>query len=251
MTVEFLDYKVFAGNVDQCADEMMAAIAGKTDACQTMVCLNPHSYVTARRDGDFDAALRSADWLVPDGSGILLGARILGLPIATRVSGPDVFAAVMEKLNRSGGSVFFLGSTEQTLAQVRQRMEETYPMVRLAGTYSPPFVAEFTAAQNDAMIEAVNSGHPDVLWVGMTAPKQEKWLMANRARLKVATAGAIGAAFDFFAGTVRRSPTGFRRAGLEWLPRLIQQPRRLWRRMFVSAPIFLADVLWARLSGKG
>jgi N-acetylglucosaminyldiphosphoundecaprenol N-acetyl-beta-D-mannosaminyltransferase len=92
------------------------------------------------------------------------------------------------------------------------------------------------------MIAAVNAVRPDVLWVGMTAPKQEKWLAKHRVDLDVGVAGAVGAAFDFFAGTVKRSPRMFRELGLEWLPRLIQQPLRLWRRIFISVPVFFAEV---------
>jgi N-acetylglucosaminyldiphosphoundecaprenol N-acetyl-beta-D-mannosaminyltransferase len=93
------------------------------------------------------------------------------------------------------------------------------------------------------MIAAINASKADVLWVGMTAPKQEKWIFENRARLNVKFAGAIGAVFDFYTGRVKRSHPVFQRLGLEWLPRLVQQPRRLWRRMFVSAPIFVWHVL--------
>jgi len=242
MPVSFLGYPVFAGDVAACAEEIASeASSGKRD-CRIMACINPHSYVVARDDTAFRSALRSADWLVPDGAGVVMAARWLGLPIRERVAGPDVFLAVMERLDQRKGSVFFLGASDATLAKIHARIAADYPGVVLAGTYSPPFRPEFTTEDNTAMIAAVNAARPDVLWVGMTAPKQEKWLSMHRANLKVGAAGAVGAAFDFFAGTVKRSPKVFRVLGLEWLPRLLQQPRRLWRRMFVSAPVFLAEV---------
>ena len=214
-----------------------------------MACLNPHSYVLARDDPAFRSALKAAEWLVPDGAGIILGGRFLGVTFPERVSGPDVFAAVMQRLQRDSGSVFFLGSSEEVLRRIRERFAEAYPDVVISGTYSPPFEPEFSEETNIAMVEAVNRARPDVLWVGISAPRQEKWLADHAEKLDVGVAGAVGAAFDFFAGTVNRSPAVFRRTGLEWLPRLLQQPRRLWRRMGVSAPIFLGDVLRARVRG--
>ncbi|MEA3298607.1 MAG: WecB/TagA/CpsF family glycosyltransferase [Pseudomonadota bacterium] len=218
--------------------------------CRWLACLNPHSYAVAKADPLFATALRGADWLVPDGAGILLGSRILGGTIRARITGSDVFEGLHERLNGAGGgSVFFLGSTDDTLAAIRRKMAVDYPNIRVAGTYSPPFKADYSEAELDSMCAAISAAAPDVLWVGMTAPKQEKWIHANRHRLNVRFAGAIGAVFDFYVGRVKRSHPMFQRLGLEWLPRLIQQPRRLWRRMFVSAPVFLADVVRARLRG--
>jgi N-acetylglucosaminyldiphosphoundecaprenol N-acetyl-beta-D-mannosaminyltransferase len=151
-------------------------------------------------------------------------------------------------MNSAGGmSVFFLGATEETLDLIGAHMAMDYPNVKVAGMYSPPFKARYSSAENEEMINAINTVAPDVLWVGMTAPKQEKWIYANRTRLCVKFAGAIGAVFDFYAGRVQRSHPLFQRLGLEWLPRLIQQPRRLWRRTFVSAPVFVLHVLQQRL----
>ena len=113
--------------------------------------------------------------------------------------------------------------------------------------YSPPFKEVFSEEENRAMIEAVNRAGPDVLWVGMTAPKQEKWIYQNKDRLNVKFIGAIGAVFDFYAGTVKRPHPWFLDHGLEWLPRLLGEPRRLWKRMFVSAPLFMARVFAERI----
>ena len=125
-------------------------------------------------------------------------------------------------------------------------MERDYPRIRFAGSYSPPFKQEYSEDELEAMIAAINQARPDILWVGMTAPKQEKWLCQNLYRLDVRFAAAIGAVFDFYTGRVRRSHPIFQRLGLEWLPRLVQEPMRLWKRMFISAPIFLWHVVRAR-----
>lgn len=243
MPTKFIDYSVFTGDALACAAEMTATINSGRRDCKVMACLNPHSFVVARDDLVFKSALQHADWLVPDGVGVVIAAQWLGLPVRARVTGPDVFLAVMDRLNKFKGSVFFLGSSEQTLAKIRAKVAEEYPGVVFAGACSPPFKSEFTAEDNAAMVAAVNAARPDILWVGMTAPKQEKWLAAHRASLDVGAAGAVGAAFDFFAGTVKRSPKVFRTLGLEWLPRLVQQPLHLWKRIFISAPVFFAEVL--------
>ncbi len=249
MTKKFLDYDIFSSTISECAKQITDEAERNSKDTKIFACINPHSYAVARKDEEFIQALKSADWLVPDGSGIILGAKILGAEISRRVPGPDVFLATMQRLNKTGGRVFFLGSTQDTLDRITARAKEEFPNVTIAGTYSPPFVPSFSAEQNDHMIDAINQSEADILWVGLTAPRQEKWIAQHRDRLNVNVAGAIGAAFDFYAGTVKRSPEIFQKLGLEWLPRLVQQPKRLWRRMFVSAPIFLFDVFVKKIKG--
>ena len=121
-------------------------------------------------------------------------------------------------------------------------MSEKYPQIQHIKTYSPPFKDTFDETENQQMINAVNDFKPDVLWVGMTAPKQEKWIFQNKEKLDVKFIGAVGAVFDFFVDNVKRSHPFFLSTGLEWLPRLIQEPKRLWRRNFISAPKFFFRV---------
>lgn len=254
MKENLLGYGVDALSVVACADSVFASLSrpvGDKVPCGWLACMNPHSYVVALSDATFGQALHDAQWLVPDGAGVVLASRILRGRIRERVTGSDVFFGLHKRMNAAGGmSVFFLGATEETLGLIRDRMARDYPRIRVAGTYSPPFKPTYSAAEQDEMIAAVNASGADVLWVGMTAPKQEKWIFENRARLKVKFAGAIGAVFDFYTGRVKRSHPVFQRLGLEWLPRLLQQPRRLWRRMFVSAPIFMWHVLKQRVGMK-
>lgn len=239
-------YTVYKPGVQACVEDIATWVrqAGSNGHCRWLACMNPHSFVVALDDALFSQALKDADWLVPDGVGIVLASRLLGGHIQERVTGPDVFLDLHRRMNAAGGmSVFFLGSTEETLALIRARMASDYPDIRVAGTYSPPFKPGYSPAELDDMVAAINAAAPDVLWVGMTAPKQEKWLFEHRARLNVKFAGAIGAMFDFYTGRVKRSHPVFQRLGLEWLPRLLQQPRRLWRRMFISAPVFVWHVI--------
>lgn len=245
-----LGYRVFGGDADIC-NTLIAAWVRDGDRARWLACLNPHSYAEALRRPPFAAALHAADWLVPDGAGVVLASRILGAGIDERVTGSDVFAGLSRLLDESGGArVFFLGSTEEILAVIRERYARDYPRLVVAGCLSPPFRPEFSEAELDGMAAAVNEARPDVLWVGLGAPKQELLIHRLAPRLRVRFAAAVGAVFDFYAGRIQRSHPVFQRLGLEWLPRLLQEPRRLWRRMFVSAPVFLWHVLRARLSGR-
>lgn len=211
---------------------------------KTLVCVNPHSLEMARTDAEFEKAIQNADLIVPDGCGIVIASKILGGRIRKRVTGSDVFWGLCSALNEMRNfRCFFLGSTEQTLSKIVDKMKTDFPHITVAGTYSPPFKTEFSDEDNCLMLASVNRAEADVLWVGMTAPKQEKWIFQNRDRIDVKFIGAIGAVFDFYVGNVKRSHPVFQKLGLEWLPRLIQEPRRLWRRNFISHPKFMLAVL--------
>jgi len=243
MKENILGYQVDALSVDACVDQVFASL-GREQGKGWLACLNPHSYAVALEDAFFAHALKSADWLVPDGVGVVYASRMLGGDVRARVTGLDVFQGVHARMNtRNGMSVFFLGASDDTLAEICSRMAQDFPNIRVAGTYSPPFKPVYSDTELNEMVHAINQAAPDVLWVGMTAPKQEKWIFDNLHRLDVKFAGAIGAVFDFYVGKVKRSHPVFQRLGLEWLPRLLQQPGRLWKRMFVSAPLFVWHVV--------
>lgn len=252
MKENLLGYQVDAGPVSDFADHLYKSLYQTTDSCMRarwLACINPHSYAVAKRDAEFRYALHNADWLLPDGAGMVIASRLLGGNIRERITGSDVFALLNQRMNQvRGHSVFFLGATEETLGLIRARMARDYPNVLVVGTCSPPFKAIWSKDEVDAMVNVINAAKPDVLWVGMTAPKQEKWIHDNLPRLNIGFAAAIGAVFDFYTGQVKRSHPAFQRLGLEWLPRLVKQPRRLWRRMFVSAPVFMWDVAKAKLN---
>lgn len=231
----------------QCVDQIEQWLATGI-ACKVFICANPHSLVLAGDDPAFQQVLQTADLLTPDGSGILLASKILGGNIRERVTGSDIFWGLSKALNVTcGRSYFFLGSTEKTLVAIKEKMAREYPNINFAGSYSPPFKQQFAEEENRKMVDAINAAAPDVLWVGMTAPKQEKWIYQHRDLLNVKFIGAIGAVFDFYVGNVKRSHPVFQRMGLEWLPRLLQEPRRLFRRNFVSSPLFLLRVIRQRL----
>jgi N-acetylglucosaminyldiphosphoundecaprenol N-acetyl-beta-D-mannosaminyltransferase len=222
---------------------------------KVLVCANPHSLVVAKNDPLFQQAIHEGDLVTPDGVGIVLASKILGGSIGERVTGSDIFWGLSDELNKTcGRSYFFLGSTAKNLAAIKKKMAKEYPNIRFAGSYSPPYRHEFGEEDSRLMIEAVNTAEPDVLWIGMTAPKQEKWIFQHRAQLNVKFIGPIGAVFDFYVGNVKRPNSICQRLGLEWLLRLLHEPRRLFRRNFVSSPLFLWRVflqaMWHPLKHK-
>lgn len=246
-TVAILGYETSSagleGDVEQAWDGIDSG-----GATRYLACANPHSLVEAGKDPVFQKALKQADILLPDGIGIIYAAKLLGLPLKERVAGSEFFWSFSEAANaRDGVSYYFLGSSEEVLDKIAGRLAVDYPRIAMAGTYSPPFKEEFDESDNEHILQAVNEARPTVLWVGMTAPKQEKWIYNNRHRLEVPFVAAIGAVFDFYAGTKKRAPDWVCNMGLEWLPRLIREPKRLFRRNFVSTPLFLTMVLREKL----
>lgn len=229
--------------------EILVEWARRRDRMRYFACVNAHSAEVAHRDSIFMTALRQADLLVPDGFGVILASRILGGRIRERVTGPDLFMAVSDALDREGGrSVFYLGGSEETLERISVKHRNRFGNLAIAGVYSPPFRAAYATADMAAMAERVNHAAPDVLWVGLGAPKQEKWILENLDRLRVPLCGPVGAMFDYFAGNVAMPPRWVERAGLHWAYRLAKDPKRLWRRN-LDSPVFLAHVVADRLRG--
>lgn len=217
---------------------------GDRCAARYFVCANPHSLELARTDPLLHEAILAADLVTADGAGIVLASRLLRGRIPERVCGPDLFPAFCAYLNerRPGTRMFFLGSTADNLAALEQRFRSDYPALDCRGTLAPPFRPEFSAAEDDALIEEVNASEAEILWLGLGAPKQEKWAYRHRDRLRVDLIGPIGGAFDWYSGRIKLPPLWMQKAGLQWLHRLAQEPGRLWRRN-LDSPVFLARVI--------
>ncbi len=241
-TVKILGYQI--SNAGLLADAAQAFSYVQNDVkSRYMACANPHSIVEANNDSFFKQSLKKADILLPDGAGILLAAKILKLKMEERVAGSEFFMELTRLCNQQKNvNVFFLGSTDEVLTKLVAEVNKNFPDVNICGTYSPPFKTEFSDQDNQAMIDAINDADTHVLWVGMTAPKQEKWISQNKDKLNVNFIGAIGAVFDFYSGSKKRAPDWICNLGLEWLPRLLREPVRLWKRNFVSSPLFLIAV---------
>lgn len=195
--------------------------------------INAHSYNTALKNPLFAEALSCGDVLIPDGVSIVKACRWIGAKSQPRerIAGWDLFDYEMNRLEReseastakgeSPKTVMFMGSSQKVLDLIVKRAAEVYPHLKVA-TYSPPYKPEFTDEDNRAIITAIHASNPDLLWIGMTAPKQEKWTYSHWSELDIhCHVGTIGAVFDFFAGTVARAPLWWQNHGLEWLYRLL------------------------------
>lgn len=229
-----------------------AELAALPDGKLLINTINAHSYNTARKDELFAEALTNGDVLIPDGVSIVKACRWIkakSLP-EERIAGWDLFEFEMNKLEECGRTlrspqrtVMFMGSSQKVLDLIVKRAAEVYPHLKIV-TYSPPYKPEFSEEDNKAIIEAINAADPDLLWIGMTAPKQEKWTYSHWNELNIhCHVGTIGAVFDFFAGTVERAPIWWQRHGLEWLYRLLKEPKRMWRRYIIGNTLFLWNML--------
>ena len=224
--------------------ESKAALEGIPPGKKLINTINAHSFNTAQRDELFAEALRNGDYLIPDGASIVKACRWLKCKSQPRerVAGWDLFEFEMGRLDARGGRCMFMGSSPKVLALIVERAKAVYPNIEVV-TYSPPYKPEFTEEDNEAIIRAINVADPDLLWIGMTAPKQEKWTYAHWDELDIhCHVGTIGAVFDFFAGTYRRAPQWWQDHSLEWLYRLLKEPRRMWRRYVIGNPLFLWNV---------
>ena len=200
--------------------------------------INAHSYNTAVKDPLFAKALMKGDVLIPDGASIVKVCKWLKMQSQPRerIAGWDLFVLEMNRLNEKGGRCMFMGSSEKVLAAV------DYPNLEVV-TYSPPYKPEFSQEDNAAIVAAINEANPDLLWIGMTAPKQEKWIYSNWQKLNIhCHVGTVGAVFDFYAGTTERAPLWWQQHSLEWFYRLLKEPKRMWRRYLVGNVLFLWNI---------
>lgn len=210
--------------------------------------INAHSYNTALKDAAFAEALQNSDVLIPDGASIVLAFKFLRNEKIERIAGWDLFLYEMNRLNKKNGTCFFLGSNESTLLKIKVKAFMLYPNIQVE-TYSPPYKPDFSDNDNRAMIDAVNQVNPDLLWIGMTAPKQEKWAYTHLEELNVnGPIGTIGAVFDFFAENIQRAPIWWQEHGLEWLYRLLKEPKRMWRRYIIGNSLFLWNIIKEKIS---
>lgn len=243
MTVEVLGYRVSTVAADKCSDQIVEHLVSGL-GLRWFACLNAHSWVVAKERAEFGVALNQANWLVADGVGIVLASIILRRRRISRCTGPDVFLGVNSRLDVLGTfSVYFLGSSPENLSRLCSRFVSDFPNVRIAGAYSPPYQSKFSEEENAKILAMIQASGADVLWVALTAPKQELWIAQNANRLDVKFAGAVGAVFDYYTERMRRAPLWARKAGFEWLFRLMSDPRRMLGRVLRSGPIFLVVVL--------
>jgi N-acetylglucosaminyldiphosphoundecaprenol N-acetyl-beta-D-mannosaminyltransferase len=212
--------------------------AGRRDY---VVLTNPHSAMMCRRDGQMREATTTAGLTLPDGVGVVLGAKLLGHGRRHRVTGPALMLALCDQGQARGYRHFFYGGAEGVAQKLVSRLTEQFPELQVAGTYCPPF-REISEEEDRQVIGQINRTQPDIVWVGLGAPKQEKWIADHVGQINATALVGVGAAFDFHSGNVNWAPRWVRKCGMEWAYRLSQEPRRMWRRN-LDSPLFLSHVL--------
>jgi N-acetylglucosaminyldiphosphoundecaprenol N-acetyl-beta-D-mannosaminyltransferase len=206
-----------------------------------IVLTNPHSVMLCRRDAEMRAATQSAALTLPDGVGVIVAAEILGYGRRHRVTGPALMLDLCDRGRERNLRHFFYGGAPGVAEELARRLSEIFPGLIVAGTACPPF-RQLSDAEEAAAVDAINATSADVLWIGLGAPKQEKWMRDHLGRIDSPAMIGVGAAFDFHSGNVKWAPWIVRKLGIEWAYRLALEPRRMWRRN-LDSPLFLLHVL--------
>lgn len=203
-----------------------------------MVCVaNVHMLIEAWQNSHFADLLRNADLVTPDGMPLVWMMKLMGVKQAERVAGMDIFHTSCKQASTAQISVFLLGSSPEVLEKICQRLKNEFPNLKIAGTYSPPF-APLSPNPDISIVKTINDSGAGIVFVSLGCPKQELWMAQYREKIQSVMIG-VGAVFSIYAGLVKPAPKFVRNAGLEWLFRLIQEPRRLWYRYSTTIPIFI------------
>lgn len=251
MTDERTTVPVLAVPIDvigwDAAIQRIMSWAGKRSSRYVTIC-NAHVVVTASRSPDYFSIIANSDMATPDGAPVAWMIRKLGFPLQPKISGPDLMPRLLEQASSADLPVFFLGSTPETLALLVARVRERHPRITIGGTCSPPF-RTLSEEEGEAIITQINDSGAGLVFVGLGCPKQERWMAEHRGRVNAVMLG-VGAAFDFYAGSVRRAPEWMQRHGFEWLHRLVSEPRRLWKRYLTTNTLFVVGAARQLLTGR-
>jgi N-acetylglucosaminyldiphosphoundecaprenol N-acetyl-beta-D-mannosaminyltransferase len=230
---QVLGVRVDAVQLSDAVERLRSWIDGPKTITRFVAVTGMHGIAESREDSHFRQVLNAADLVVPDGMPLVWLGRVNGYPLRHRVCG----AEVMDSFCQASGNAyrhFFFGGAPGVAERLAQTLHEKYGIV-IAGIHTPPF-RSLTAAEEEQLASFVEVVSPDVLWVGLSTPRQEKWMYEHRNKLKVPVMLGVGAAFDMNSGNLRRAPEWMRENGLEWLFRLCSEPRRLWRRYLITIP---------------
>ncbi len=209
------------------------------DRGSSYVCVTPvHSVMDCQRDSELRRIQNSSGMATPDGMPIVWICRLRGYQQVSRVYGPDLMLALCRRSVDKGFTHFLYGGAEGVPEQLSQNLQRRFPGLKISGTLSPPF-RPLTPEEGAAMTQRINDANPDIVWVGLGSPKQERWMAEHRSKLTAPVLIGVGAAFDFHAGIKKQAPYWMQRAGLEWSFRLVTEPKRLWRRYLRDNPSFL------------
>lgn len=241
---EVLGVRVDAVQIADVVDLMKQWIREKK-GCHSIAATGMHGIVEAQNDAGFKQILNNTDLIVPDGAPLVWAGRRRGLDLPRRVYGPDLVLAFCKETQTHGYRHFLYGGEPGVAEQLAESLKRRFPAIQVAGTFSPPF-RPLSKGEDDEIVGMISRAAPDVLWVGLGAPKQERWMHEHKKRLNVPVIVGVGAAFDMISGRRRQAPRWMREHGLEWAFRLFQEPRRLWRRYLIYGTQF---IVWIVLEG--
>lgn len=245
---QVLGVRVDAVQIPGVIAQMEQWIAAR-DRCRFIAVTDMHSVMEARHAASFREVLHAADLVVPDGFPLIWLGRRRGFAMKRRVYGPELMERFCESTAAKGYRHFFYGGARGVAEDLAGRFSQRFPGLQVGGVRCPPFRA-LTEEEDTEAVSAINSARADILWVGLGAPKQERWMFEHRERLNVPLLVGVGAAFDFHTGRVAQAPAWVGDHGLEWMFRLMREPRRLWRRYLVQGSEFAALVLMESLGLK-
>lgn len=238
---QVLGVRVDAVQIADVVDQMKEWIRAN-EGCHSIAATGMHGIVEAQRDSRFREILSATDLIVPDGAPLVWVGRRRGHDLPRRVYGPDLMLAFCEESQAQSYRHFFYGGEPGVPEQLAESLKRRFLRIQVVGTCSPPF-RPLSQEEDDEIVAMISRAAPDVLWVGLGAPKQERWMHEHRNKLKVRVVVGVGAAFDMLSGRRRQAPRWMRECGLEWLFRLCQEPRRLWRRYLIYGTQFVAWIL--------
>jgi N-acetylglucosaminyldiphosphoundecaprenol N-acetyl-beta-D-mannosaminyltransferase len=241
-SIEILDNRVHMVQIPEVIELITHWIEKEPQKNHWIVVTGMHGIMEAYKDQNFKTILNSSDLFVPDGISLIWTARFYNFPLKRRVSGTDLMREFFKIANQKGYSSFFYGDSEETLQKMKKKLLIDFPNLKIRGAYSPPF-RSLTLEEDAEIIKKINQAKPNVLWVALGLPQQERWIFEHRDQLDVPVVIGVGAAFKFLSGKVKRAPAWIGELGLEWLWRFSQEPRRLWRRVFLDGPMFIFLVL--------
>ncbi len=234
---KLLGVSVSAVQIPQVIERMESWIRAR-DRCHYIAVSGMHGLTEAQHDAAFKQILNSADLVVPDGMPLVWLGRLRGQPLRRRVYGPELMAAFCSNTAPRGYRHFLYGGGEGVAEKLAFALHKQCEHLAIAGTLSPPFHA-LSREEDEEIVSRINASNADVVWVGLSTPKQERWMFSHRDRLNASVLVGVGAAFDFHAGLKKQAPLWMREHGFEWLFRLLQEPRRLWRRYLVYGGEFV------------
>ncbi len=241
-TVDILGIEISKCSISQAADKIEEMI----DSTKFHSVFTPNSemIMAARKNKEFANVLKNASLLTADGIGVVYASKIFGDPIAERAAGYDISLELLERGAKKGYTFYLMGAAPQIAVHAKERLEKQYPGIDIIGTHD----GYFDLQEEDEMIDDINLKGPDVLFVCLGSPKQEKWIEKNRNNLNVRVAMGLGGCLDVYAGIVKRAPDIYIKLGLEWLYRLMKEPKRFFR--MLALPKFMLTVIFVKLFGK-